>query len=186
VNAELHQLRERCDAFDALADAPGTPDGWLSYRAMALRDQLHESARQDPALPSSLERVCTALIVQKALGVVRSHYEVNFEALAEGYVVPEGVEDEVAWSAWTRSPPTPPGHLPKPSRSSSSRTLLMPPLLLHEDSRALGLFLLMYQYAGRAALVNKQIIFAKNICQCEVKSFVYYAFLCFSFFLSRF
>jgi hypothetical protein len=28
--------------------------------------------------------------VQKALGVVRSHYEVNFEALAEG------VEDEVA------------------------------------------------------------------------------------------
>jgi hypothetical protein len=30
------------------------------------------------------------------LGVVRSHYEVNFEALAEGYVVPEGVEDEVA------------------------------------------------------------------------------------------
>jgi hypothetical protein len=33
--------------------------------------------------------------VQKALGVVRSHYEVNFEALAEGYVVPDGVEDEV-------------------------------------------------------------------------------------------
>jgi hypothetical protein len=34
--------------------------------------------------------------VQKALGVVRSHYGVNFEALAEGYVVPDGVEDEVA------------------------------------------------------------------------------------------
>jgi hypothetical protein len=34
--------------------------------------------------------------VQKALGVVRSHYEMNFEAVAEGYVVPEGVEDEVA------------------------------------------------------------------------------------------
>jgi hypothetical protein len=34
--------------------------------------------------------------VQKAFGVVRSHYEVNFEALEEGYVVPEGVEDEVA------------------------------------------------------------------------------------------
>jgi hypothetical protein len=29
---------------------------------MALRDQLHESARQDPAHPSTLERVCTALI----------------------------------------------------------------------------------------------------------------------------
>jgi hypothetical protein len=34
--------------------------------------------------------------VQKALGVVRSHYEINFEAVAEGYVVPEGVEDETA------------------------------------------------------------------------------------------
>jgi hypothetical protein len=62
VNAELHQLRERCGAFDALADALRTPDGWLSYRAMALRDELHESTRQDPALPSSPERVCTALI----------------------------------------------------------------------------------------------------------------------------
>jgi hypothetical protein len=34
--------------------------------------------------------------VQKALGVVRSHYEVNFEAVASGYNVPEGIEDEVA------------------------------------------------------------------------------------------
>jgi hypothetical protein len=32
--------------------------------------------------------------VQKALGVVRSHYEVNFEAVASGYVIPEGVEDK--------------------------------------------------------------------------------------------
>jgi predicted nucleic acid-binding Zn-ribbon protein len=29
---------------------------------MALRDHLHESTRQDPAHPSTLERVCTALI----------------------------------------------------------------------------------------------------------------------------
>jgi hypothetical protein len=36
------------------------------------------------------------LDVQKALRVVRSHYEINFEAVAEGYIVPEGVEDEVA------------------------------------------------------------------------------------------
>jgi hypothetical protein len=34
--------------------------------------------------------------VKKALGVVRSHYEVNLVAVASGYVVPEGVEDEVA------------------------------------------------------------------------------------------
>jgi hypothetical protein len=32
--------------------------------------------------------------VQKALGVVQSHYEVNLEAVASGYVVPEGAEDE--------------------------------------------------------------------------------------------
>jgi hypothetical protein len=34
--------------------------------------------------------------IQKTLGVVRSHYEVNLEAVASGYVVPEGVEDEAA------------------------------------------------------------------------------------------
>jgi hypothetical protein len=37
-----------------------------------------------------------SLGVQKALGVVRSHYEINFEAVVEGYIVPEGVEDEAA------------------------------------------------------------------------------------------
>jgi hypothetical protein len=55
VNAELHQLRERCGAFDVLADALRTPDGWLAYRAMVLRDELPESTRQDPARRSSLE-----------------------------------------------------------------------------------------------------------------------------------
>jgi hypothetical protein len=34
--------------------------------------------------------------VQKALGVVRSHYEVDFEAVASGYVILDGIEDEVA------------------------------------------------------------------------------------------
>jgi hypothetical protein len=34
--------------------------------------------------------------VQKALGVVGSHYHVDFETVASGYVVPVGVEDEVA------------------------------------------------------------------------------------------
>jgi chromosome segregation ATPase len=76
VTAELHQLRERCDAFDALADALRTQDGWLSYRAMALRDQLLESARQDPAHPSSLERVCRALVDRdEALRQARSDLE---------------------------------------------------------------------------------------------------------------
>jgi hypothetical protein len=57
----------------------------LAYRLRALGG--HVTKRMRRALH---------LGVQKALGVVRSHYEVNFEALAEGYVVPEGVEDEVA------------------------------------------------------------------------------------------
>jgi hypothetical protein len=34
--------------------------------------------------------------VQKALRMVRSHFEVNFEVVASGYVVPKGVEDEAA------------------------------------------------------------------------------------------
>jgi chromosome segregation ATPase len=62
MSAELRQLQERCDTFDALADALRTPDSWLSYRAVALRNQLQECERQDAAHPSTLERVCTALI----------------------------------------------------------------------------------------------------------------------------
>jgi hypothetical protein len=34
--------------------------------------------------------------VKKALGMVVSHYQVDFEAVSSGYVVPVGVEDEVA------------------------------------------------------------------------------------------
>jgi hypothetical protein len=34
--------------------------------------------------------------VKKALGVVASHYQVDFEAVSSGYVVPIGVEDEEA------------------------------------------------------------------------------------------
>jgi hypothetical protein len=34
--------------------------------------------------------------VQKALGVVVSHYQGNLEAVSTGYVVPVGVDDEVA------------------------------------------------------------------------------------------
>jgi chromosome segregation ATPase len=76
VNAEVHQLRERCSAFDTLADALRTPDGWLAYRAMAWRDELPESSRQDPARRSSLERVCAAFIDRdEALWQARSDLE---------------------------------------------------------------------------------------------------------------
>jgi hypothetical protein len=34
--------------------------------------------------------------VKKALGVMASHYQVDFEAVSSCYVIPVGVEDEVA------------------------------------------------------------------------------------------
>jgi hypothetical protein len=51
MSAELRHLQEQRDAFDALADALGTPDGWLSYRAKALRDQPLEYERQAATHP---------------------------------------------------------------------------------------------------------------------------------------
>jgi hypothetical protein len=54
MSAEPRHLREQRDAFDALADALGTPDGWLSYRAEALRDQPLEYERQAAAHPPPL------------------------------------------------------------------------------------------------------------------------------------
>jgi hypothetical protein len=39
-------------------------------------------------------RCALHLGVRKALGVVGSHYQVDFEAVSSGYVVPVGVEDE--------------------------------------------------------------------------------------------
>jgi hypothetical protein len=38
MSAELRQLREQRDAFGTLAEALRTQDGWLLYRAEALRD----------------------------------------------------------------------------------------------------------------------------------------------------
>jgi regulator of replication initiation timing len=76
MSAELRQLQEWCNAFDSLADALRTPDSWLSYRAEALRDQLQECERQDAPRPSTLERVCTALIDwDEALQQARSDLE---------------------------------------------------------------------------------------------------------------
>jgi hypothetical protein len=62
MSAELRQLREQRDALDALAEALRTRDGWLAYRAEALRDQLLELEGQSTARPSTVERVRTALI----------------------------------------------------------------------------------------------------------------------------
>jgi hypothetical protein len=51
ISVELRQRQEQRDAFDVLAEALGTPDGWLSYRAEALRDQPLEYEGQAAARP---------------------------------------------------------------------------------------------------------------------------------------
>jgi chromosome segregation ATPase len=76
MSAELRQLREQRDAFDALAEALRTRDGWLAYRAEALRDQLLELEGQSTARPSAIERVRTVLIDQdEALEQARGDLE---------------------------------------------------------------------------------------------------------------
>jgi chromosome segregation ATPase len=62
MSVELRQLREQRDALDALAEALRTQDGWLSYRAEALRDQLSEHKGQAAACPPAIERIRTTLI----------------------------------------------------------------------------------------------------------------------------
>jgi chromosome segregation ATPase len=62
MSAELRQLREQRDAFDALTEVLRTRDSWLSYRAKALRDQLLELEGKATARPSTIERIRTALI----------------------------------------------------------------------------------------------------------------------------
>jgi hypothetical protein len=62
MSAELRQLREQRHAFDALTEALRTRDGWLAYRAVALRDQLLELEGQATACPSAIERIRMALI----------------------------------------------------------------------------------------------------------------------------
>jgi hypothetical protein len=83
---ELQELRgaalETCRAVEEGEAQAGSS---LASRLCALGGHVTERMRR-----------ALHLGVQKALGVVRSHYEVNFEALAEGYVIPDGVEDEVA------------------------------------------------------------------------------------------
>jgi hypothetical protein len=83
---ELQELRDAAlETCRAVEEGEAQAGSSLASRLRALGGHVTERMRR-----------ALHLGVQKALGVVRSHYEVNFEALAEGYVVPEGVEDEVA------------------------------------------------------------------------------------------
>jgi hypothetical protein len=83
---ELQELRDAAlETCQAVEEGEAQAGSSLASRLRALGGHVTERMRR-----------VLHLGVQKALGVVRSHYEVNFEALAEGYIVPEGVEDEVA------------------------------------------------------------------------------------------
>jgi chromosome segregation ATPase len=62
MSVELCQLWEQRDALDALAEALRTRDGWMAYRAKAMRDQLLELEGQPAARASTVERVRSALI----------------------------------------------------------------------------------------------------------------------------
>jgi hypothetical protein len=53
----------------------------------------HNSSQQEL---EELRAAALHLGVRKALSVVGSHYQVDFEAVSSGYVVPVGVEDEEA------------------------------------------------------------------------------------------
>jgi chromosome segregation ATPase len=103
MSAELRQLWERCDAFDALADALGTPDSWPSYLAEALRDQLLECERQ-AAAPPTLKRICTALIDRdEALQQVRGDKE-KMRTLASNWEAEVGTvrADNQELRSWLR------------------------------------------------------------------------------------
>jgi predicted nucleic acid-binding Zn-ribbon protein len=76
MSAELRQLWEQRDALNTLAEALRTRDGWLAYRAEALRDQLLEMEGQSTARSSAVEWVRTVLIDRdEALQQVRGDLE---------------------------------------------------------------------------------------------------------------
>jgi hypothetical protein len=78
--------------------------------------------------------------VRKALGVVGSHYQVDFEAVSSGYVVSVGVEDEEAMNrADTLAAPVADA-LAGTSWSSCSQMPPAPTILKPEDQRALSPF----------------------------------------------
>jgi hypothetical protein len=62
MSSKLRRLQEQRDALDALVEALRTNDGWLAYRAEALRDQLLEPEGQSTEGASTVKRVRIALV----------------------------------------------------------------------------------------------------------------------------
>jgi chromosome segregation ATPase len=62
MSSELRRLCEQRDALDTLVETLRTSDGWLAYRAEALRDQLLELEAQTAEGASAVEKVRTVLM----------------------------------------------------------------------------------------------------------------------------
>jgi DNA repair exonuclease SbcCD ATPase subunit len=62
MSSELRHLEEQCDALDALVEVLRTDDGWLVYRAAAVRDQILELEGWPTEEASAIEKVRAALI----------------------------------------------------------------------------------------------------------------------------
>jgi DNA repair exonuclease SbcCD ATPase subunit len=62
MSSELRRLREQRDALNTLVEALRTGDGWLAYRAEALRDHLLELEAQTAEGASTVEMVRTTLV----------------------------------------------------------------------------------------------------------------------------
>jgi hypothetical protein len=103
----LGRVTDRAETLQATYDS--SERELVELRAVALEtcQAVEEGEAQAGSSPASRLRALGGHVsrrmrralhlgVQKTLGVVQSHYEVNFEVVASGYVVPEGVEDEVA------------------------------------------------------------------------------------------
>jgi hypothetical protein len=82
---ELEELQAAAlEAFQGIEEGEAQARRSMASRLRALGG--HVAQRMRRALH---------LGVQKALGVVASHYRVNLGAISTGYVVPAGVDDEV-------------------------------------------------------------------------------------------
>jgi hypothetical protein len=123
MSVELHRLQEQRDTFVALAEALGTQDGWLSYRAEALRDQLLEHEGQATARPPALERICTALIDQdEALQQARGDLE-RMRTVATNWEadVTTAPSDNQELRAWLREAQAPQSQAEERARGAEQR-----------------------------------------------------------------
>jgi hypothetical protein len=92
------------------------------------------------------------LSVKKALGMVASHYQVDFEAVSSCYIVPVGVEDDEAMNRADALAAMLQIRLPRILSTSYSQMLLAPATLKPEDHWASNLFLFKHQCWGHVAM----------------------------------